>query len=72
MEQQLTEEQKIEQTIRLNEAEARLCRTFAEKIPEEAKQWLKRADQCETAAHNASLFLRGRGIRVESFGPEAA
>ena len=60
MEQQLTPEHKIETEIRLYEAQARLCRTFAVKIPEEARYWLKRADHLETTARNSSLFLRGR------------
>lgn len=73
METTPTPEQKIETSIRLHQAEAALCLTFAEKIPGERKHWLARARFCDTQARNEGLFLAGRRMLQQNpNAPEAA
>jgi hypothetical protein len=72
METTLTPEEKIETSIRLHKAEAALCLTFAERIPEERKHWLARARWCDTQARNEGLFLAGRKmLQTNPTAPEA-
>ena len=73
METTPTPEEKIETSIRLHQAEATLCLTFAQRIPAEKKHWLARARWCDTQARNEGLFLAGRRmLQNNPNAPEAA